>query len=138
MKKSKTKKFYEIEKILDKKFDHLLSKFLYEVKWVGYPMDKCTWEPEESLKKAPELLDEFEKLYSQKKTTKNKKKKDKIKSEFDNVCTLDNTIVNEPFKILAKREKNDLIYLLEWEKSKKKPTTLLTNKIMREKYPQHE
>jgi TfoX/Sxy family transcriptional regulator of competence genes len=32
----------------------------YEVKWVGYPLSKNTWEAIENLDKCPEVLKEFE------------------------------------------------------------------------------
>ena len=35
--------YYIVEKILDRKKEG--KKFLYKVKWEGYPESSCTWEP---------------------------------------------------------------------------------------------
>ena len=34
---------YEVEKIIDKRI--INGKLEYKIKWVGYPMSQCTWEP---------------------------------------------------------------------------------------------
>jgi hypothetical protein len=41
----------------------------YLVKWEGYPDWESTWEPLESLKLAPKLLEEFEKKQQKQKSS---------------------------------------------------------------------
>ena len=52
---------YYIEKILDRK--KINDKYLYKIKWEGYPMSQSTWEPVENLKTAIELVQEYDKLH---------------------------------------------------------------------------
>jgi hypothetical protein len=49
---------YHVEKILDKRTIEN-GTFEYKVKWKGYPMSQCTWEPYSNLKNISEMLDEF-------------------------------------------------------------------------------
>ncbi|KAF2716835.1 hypothetical protein K431DRAFT_169687 [Polychaeton citri CBS 116435] len=52
---------YEIEKILDHKFDK--GAIAYKVKWLGYEDEKDqTWEPAENLEHATERLNDYKKL----------------------------------------------------------------------------
>jgi hypothetical protein len=52
---------YEVEKILDKRIKRQGHKVSIEylVKWKGYPDYDATWEPQEALKNAPEVVEEF-------------------------------------------------------------------------------
>jgi hypothetical protein len=48
---------YEVEKILTRRgeIDHLQ----YLIKWKGYPMDDCSWEPASNLKNSKRILAAF-------------------------------------------------------------------------------
>ncbi|CAM6094473.1 unnamed protein product [Calypogeia fissa] len=52
---------YEVEAILDHRYKRRLGKQLLEylVKWTGYDQAECTWEPEENLTHAGELLGSY-------------------------------------------------------------------------------
>ena len=76
--------YYNIEKILDRK--KIKERQFYKIKWEGYPMDQCTWEPIENLQNAIALIEEYNKAHpikaKKEKKTKNltmigKKRKDK-------------------------------------------------------------
>lgn len=61
---------YIVEKILAKKKINGVNK--YKIKWEGWDMKDCTWEPIEHLEGCKELLEEFEnslKKKTQKPTT---------------------------------------------------------------------
>ena len=49
---------YFVEKILDKK--KYKDVWKYKVKWVGFSLDECTWEPIENLQTCIELIEEFD------------------------------------------------------------------------------
>jgi hypothetical protein len=49
---------YFVEKILDKR--KYKDVWKYKVKWVGYSIDDCTWEPIENLEQCRDLVDKFE------------------------------------------------------------------------------
>lgn len=49
---------YEVESILSKKKQG--NKWLYKVKWEGWSINDCTWEPLENLSSVDEILKEFE------------------------------------------------------------------------------
>ena len=48
---------YEVEDIVGSRLHR--NKTEYLVKWVGYPMSECTWEPESNLTNAPEIVARF-------------------------------------------------------------------------------
>ena len=50
---------FEVEKILGYRLFGIRKKPQYLVKWKGYSNDRNTWEPEEHLENAKELLEEF-------------------------------------------------------------------------------
>lgn len=54
--------FYEVEKILGKKFNKK-GKPIYLVKWKGYGPSENTWEPLENLETVQDLVDEYEKTH---------------------------------------------------------------------------
>jgi len=56
--------FYDVEKILDKK--KIRGKYKYLIKWKGYPMDQCTWEPLSNLQTIKKMLQEFESKFENK------------------------------------------------------------------------
>ena len=61
---------YEVEKIIGKRY--VQGKIEYKVKWLGYKMTECTWEPEENLVNVRDLIDKFE--------NKNEKNENQLKS----------------------------------------------------------
>jgi len=62
---------YEVEAILEKK--KIGPKWKYFIKWVGYPHEQNTWEPEENLNNVQEMLEEFEANWTRKQKEKEKK-----------------------------------------------------------------
>ena len=63
---------YEVEEILEKK--KVGGKWKYKIKWVGYSVDQCTWEPMENLDNVLEMLAEFEADWTRKEEMKIEKK----------------------------------------------------------------
>ena len=49
---------YPVEKIIGKRT--IKGKVEYKVKWDGYPMDQCTWEPLRNLENVREMVEEYE------------------------------------------------------------------------------
>jgi len=49
---------YEVESILDKRWQNGVA--VYKVKWKGYPVEECTWEPIEHLDAAKNLVEALE------------------------------------------------------------------------------
>ena len=47
-----------MEKIIDKRY--INGKLEYKIKWVGYPMSECTWEPVRNLANVKPMIKEFE------------------------------------------------------------------------------
>ena len=93
--------FYTIEKILDRR--KIRDKYQYKIKWEGYPMTQCTWEPIENLKNALYLVEEFNKNHPMKnnksKNNKdlkvlNKKRNNEQKEENINAPKEENNIKN--------------------------------------------
>ncbi len=93
--------FYAIEKILDRR--KIKDKYQYKIKWEGYPMTQCTWEPIENLKNALYLVEEFNKNHPMKnnksKNNKdlkvlNKKRNNEQKEENINAPKEENNIQN--------------------------------------------
>ena len=54
---------YEVEAILDHRYKRKLGQQVLEylVKWVGYDQTECTWEPEDNLRNALEILGSYRK-----------------------------------------------------------------------------
>ena len=63
---------YNVEKILDRRM--VKNKLLYKIKWEGYPMNQCTWEPLENLSTVSELVEEYDKSHPKKQNKKGKSK----------------------------------------------------------------
>ena len=63
---------YNVEKILDRR--KVKNKLLYKIKWEGYPMNQCTWEPLENLTTVIELVEEYDKSHPMKQNKKVKSK----------------------------------------------------------------
>ena len=77
---------YEVEKIIGKRT--VKGKIEYKVKWLGYKMAECTWEPEENLVNVRDLIDKFE----------NKKEKNENQLNSNNInlneYKIDNRFIN--------------------------------------------
>ena len=81
--------FYNIEKIIGRR--KVNGKVEYKIKWEGYPINQCTWEPMKNLESAKELVEEYDRSNpetSQKSTNKkksnsflNKKRKEEKQKE---------------------------------------------------------
>ena len=53
--------FYDVEKIITKK--HKGNKRYYLIKWVGYPLSECSWEPSSNLENISKMVDDFDNNY---------------------------------------------------------------------------
>ena len=62
---SKEAEYYNVEKILDKK--RIKGKIKYLIKWKGFSMDECTWEPISNLENIKPMLNEFNLNFNNKK-----------------------------------------------------------------------
>ena len=51
-------KTYNVEKLIDFRSEKGLK--LFKVKWEGYPMDQCTWEPASNLTNFRDQMKELE------------------------------------------------------------------------------
>ena len=82
MKENLQEEYYNIEKILARRKQN--GRLEYKIKWEGYPISECTWEPLKNLETAKELVEEFDRIHpitSEKKPGKSEqKKKDKNNS----------------------------------------------------------
>ncbi len=147
---------FQIEKIIDKSYDKDTKQYLYKVKWTGFPEEECTWEPKSNLILAPKILKEFEKkIEKAKKKEPKKDKKDKTnlkknltkekknltknkKIDLDISSIYGNINIDVPKKVIGlKKEKEELLCLIEWENNdkNKKLNSVVKQSIIREKYP---
>lgn len=53
---------YQVEKIIGKRTKG--GKPMYKVKWEGYPLSQCTWEPIENLQNVLDMVEEYDKSHS--------------------------------------------------------------------------
>ncbi len=53
--------FYNIERILDRR--KVKGNYEYKVKWEGYPMNQCTWEPIKNLENVRILIEQYDKAH---------------------------------------------------------------------------
>ena len=88
---------YEVEKIVDKR--KRFGKNEYKVKWLGYKMSECTWEPLEHLLNVMDEVEKYEKSIKKGKINlENNKIEKKIKNtneeEKANVYYIDNRYKN--------------------------------------------
>jgi len=56
--KENDEQLYEVEKILDRK--KIKGKYKYLIKWKGYSMDECTWEPLSNLENIKHYVEQFD------------------------------------------------------------------------------
>ena len=112
--------YYNIEKILDRR--RINNKFEYKIKWEGYPISQCTWEPMKNLENAKPLIMEYDKLHPisidddnpKKKEINNKKKKineGKAKENIDDQNNKNDTGISE------NNDENSKILIYENENS---------------------
>ena len=59
---------YEVEKIVDKRVKN--GKVEYKIKWVGYSMQECTWEPLKNLENIKKMIDDYNEKAHQKESQK--------------------------------------------------------------------
>ena len=104
-KKYSKNKLYNIDKIITRKI--IKGKKFYLIKWEGYSLEHCTWEPISHLKNVLNMVKEFESNYPN----------SIIKNEYQNFLTLYNKY--QAHKILNKKR------FLKKNKNK----TFLSNKI---------
>ena len=55
------KEYYNVEKIITRKFD--VKKKLYLIKWDGYPLQDCSWEPISHLENIGDMVEIFDKNF---------------------------------------------------------------------------
>ena len=55
------KEYYNVEKIITRKFDG--KKKLYLIKWDGYPLQDCSWEPISHLENIADMVEIFDKNF---------------------------------------------------------------------------
>ena len=60
--------FYTIEQIIDRK--KFKGKYKYKIKWKGFPIEQCTWEPIKNLQHALGFVDEYNRNHPIKKRNK--------------------------------------------------------------------
>lgn len=53
---------YQVEKIIGKRTR--CGKKEYKVKWEGYPLSQCTWEPAENLQNVLDMVEEYNNSHS--------------------------------------------------------------------------
>ena len=112
---------YEVEKIVDKR--KRFGKNEYKVKWLGYKMSECTWEPLEHLLNVMDEVEKYEKSIKKGKINlENNKIEKKIKNtneeEKANVYYIDNrykkvitiTSINQNLYGIVQFENNGIIH----------------------------
>ncbi|CAI2360296.1 unnamed protein product [Moneuplotes crassus] len=77
-------KYYEVEKIL--KCSEINGELKYLVKWEGYSMSECTWEPISSFENNMDLIDEFNKSLNKIDLSESKYKNVNCKRRKDKIC----------------------------------------------------
>ena len=112
--------FYEVEAILDKR--KIGSKWKYLIKWVGWSVNSCTWEPEENLN-CNQLVKDFENVWKEKNhifTDKNslEKKKRFRKPSLDSLTSSEND------ELSSQSEKNKKSFM----KKRGRPRKLTENR----------
>jgi len=78
--KPKTEKpVYIVEEILDKQ--KIKGTVRYKVKWVGFPLDQCTWEPAKNLENVRYMVTEFNKTHRKEEDSDHEKADDEEHEE---------------------------------------------------------
>ena len=127
---------YNVEKILDRR--KAKNKLLYKIKWEGYPMNQCTWEPLENLKTVWELVEEYDKSHPMKTNKKgsNKnnflgKKKDLPPEETKEMIK----IIDKKPEVAQEEEKIEKIgFLNDEQQQPQEPYTIIPPSEICQKY----
>ena len=101
--------YYDVEKIIDKK--KIRGKDRYLVKWKGYPITQCTWEPLAHLENVMYMVNEFNSKFNMKDDNKienyNKNEEDKeIKTDNKDNINKEKNIMQEESGINEKQNNN--------------------------------
>ena len=123
---------YEAEEIIEKKWFNDEKKFKYKIKWRGYSIHECSWEETSNID--DKLIKNFEEKNNIKDLNKEIKTKQQKTSEFK----INEIIIEKPTKILGmKREKNELICLVEWESKDNvnKNKSIVKYEFFKKQYP---
>lgn len=118
---------YDIEKILDRRF--INGRYEYKIKWEGYPMSQCTWEPLDNLYNAEDLVIEynnehpFKDPFESSESTPKKKTRKKIINTFINNKRKESTPSSSEKNI--KNEKNKEIMVSNDNSSSTKEKDLI-------------
>ena len=83
-----SEQLYNIEKILERR--KVNGRTEYKIKWEGYPMSQCTWEPFSNLETAKELVEEFDRLHPLPTQPKKKTKANSLIGRKRNLSPLEN------------------------------------------------
>ena len=127
---------YNVEKILDRRKSKN-NKLLYKIKWEGYPMNQCTWEPLENLSTVSELVEEYDKSHPMKQNKKgsNKnnflgKKKDLPPEETKEMIK----IIDKKPEVIQEEEKIEKIPFLDEEHQSQQNYTIIPPSEICQKY----
>ena len=96
MKENVHEEYYNIEKILGRRKQNGVLK--YKIKWQGYNISQCTWEPMKNLVTAKELVEEYDRTHPIILGKKPGKSKQKKKDKNNNLLTK---------KKILKKDKNE-------------------------------
>ena len=77
----KVEQLYEVERILDRK--KIKGKYKYLIKWKGYSMKECTWEPLSSLENIKDYVEQFDAAIDNDKFIKEEEVKEENKENED-------------------------------------------------------
>ena len=83
-----SEQLYNIEKIHKRR--KVNGRTEYKIKWEGYPMSQCTWEPFSNLETAKELVEEFDRLHPLPTQPKKKTKANSLIGRKRNLSPLEN------------------------------------------------
>ena len=91
---------YQVEQIMGKRVRR--GRIEYKIKWDGFPVSQCTWEPLSHLENIKEMISNYEKKIKQKSNNFNKKERSRstspIKSENKKKKTNEIEIDNKNLK----------------------------------------
>ena len=95
---------YLVEKIIGKRIENGKEKF--RVKWLGFPLSQCTWEPIENLKNVIPLIEDYKLNEKKTKSEKLLKRKRKDKLDVSDVKVINKETKVDEKKPIAKDTKN--------------------------------
>ena len=94
--------YFDVESIISRKYNG--KNKLYLIKWAGYPIKECTWEPITHLHKINNLVENFEKNYIKNRDLKNR---NNIKNNHIIIDLQNSVIINEENKIKEETENKE-------------------------------